>query len=83
MAAQLAEHARWRRTIAWIVGFALVELGLALVAYLSPALRVLMRPVYILVAIGFLFAIRTATRSRHADRRQDDRRRNDHRSARS
>ncbi len=84
MVTQLAEHARWRRTIAWIVGFALVELGLGFVAYLSPALRVLMRPVYLLVAIGFLLAIRTATRRRHADRRHDDRRRNNRRrSARS
>ena len=72
--AERAEHARWRRAIVWIVAFALIELGLLLIAYLGPALRTLMRPVYVLVAIGFLMAIHSATRSRHGDRRRGDRR---------
>ena len=72
--AERAEHARWRRAIVWIVAFALIELGLLVIAYLGPALRTLMRPVYVLVAIGFLMAIHSATRSRHGDRRRGDRR---------
>jgi len=75
MATQLAEHARWRRALGWIVAFALVELGLMLVAYLSPALRTLMRPVYVLVAIAFLITLRGATRQRHGDRRHNTDRR--------
>lgn len=74
MDTQAAEHARWRRVVLLLVAFALVELGLLLVSYLSPAVRVLMRPVYVVVAVGFLVALRAATRSRHGDRRHGDRR---------
>ena len=74
MATERAEHARWRRAIIWIVVFGLVELGLLVIAYLGPALRTLMRPVYVLVAIGFLMAIHAETRPRHGDRRRGDRR---------
>ena len=74
METQPAERARWRRVVTLVVTFALVELGLLLVAYLSPAMRILMRPVYILVAIAFLVALHTATRQRHGDRRHNDRR---------
>lgn len=74
MATEMAEQARWRRAAGLIVMFGLVELGLLGVAYLSPALRVLMRPVYVIVAIGFLLALRAATRRRHGDRRHGDRR---------
>lgn len=70
----VVEHARWRRAIILIVAFGLVELGLFVVAYLSPALRVLMRPVYLIVAIPFLLSIYSATRRRHGDRRHGDRR---------
>ena len=72
--AERAEHARWRRAIIWIVVFGLVEIGLLAIAYLGPALRTLMRPVYVLVAIGFLMAIHAETRPRHGDRRRGDRR---------
>ena len=74
MDTQSVEQARWRRVVMLVVAFALVELGLMLVAYISPAMRVLMHPVYILVAVAFLIALHTATRKRHGDRRQGDRR---------
>jgi hypothetical protein len=73
-APEIVEHARWRRAVILIVAFGLVELGLFLIAYLSPALRVLMRPVYVIVAIPFLLSIHAATRRRHGDRRHGDRR---------
>jgi len=71
---EIVEHARWRRAVVVIVAFGLVELGLFLVAYLAPALRVLMRPVYVIVGIAFLLSIHAATRRRHGDRRHGDRR---------
>lgn len=74
MDTQVAEHARWRRAVWLVVMFGIVELALVGVAYLSPALRVLMHPVYVVVAIGFLVAIHAATRRRHGDRRHGDRR---------
>ena len=74
MDGEVAEHARWHRVLRLVIGFGLIELGLLLVAYLSPALRVLMRPVYVIVAIAFLLSLRGATRQRHGDRRHADRR---------
>jgi uncharacterized membrane protein YuzA (DUF378 family) len=68
------EHARWRRVVILVVAFGLVELGLFVVAYLGPALRVLMRPVYVIVGIAFLLSLHAATRRRHGDRRHGDRR---------
>ena len=71
---EIVEHARWRRAVVLIVAFGLIELGLFLVVYLSPALGVLMRPVYVIVAIAFLLSLHAATRRRHGDRRHGDRR---------
>jgi hypothetical protein len=74
MDSEVAEHARWYRVLRLVISFGVIELGLLLVAYLSPAMRVLMRPVYVAVAIAFLLALRAATRQRHGDRRHTDRR---------
>ena len=74
MDSEVVEHARWHRVLRLVISFGLIELGLLLVAYLSPALRVLMRPIYVIVAIAFLLALRAATRQRHGDRRHADRR---------
>ena len=74
MGTELAENARWRRVIVLVVAFALIELGLAFVVHLAPAVRVLMQPVYVAVAIAFLVSLRAATRQRHGDRRHSDRR---------
>ncbi|HSQ29947.1 MAG TPA: hypothetical protein VLN49_08865 [Gemmatimonadaceae bacterium] len=74
MGAEAAGRARWRRTIVLLIAFTLVELGLAFVVHLAPAMRVLMRPVYVVVAIAFLFTLYAATRRRHGDRRHGERR---------
>ncbi|HET7374711.1 MAG TPA: hypothetical protein VFJ20_15085 [Gemmatimonadaceae bacterium] len=74
MGTELGENARWRRVIVLLVAFALIELGLAFVVHLTPAVRVLMQPVYVVVAIAFLVSLHAATRQRHGDRRQSDRR---------
>ncbi len=74
MDTEVVERARWRRTIVLVVAFALVELGLAFVVHLAPAMRVLMRPVYVVVAIAFLATLYGATRRRQGDRRHAERR---------
>jgi hypothetical protein len=74
MGTGVVERARWRRTILLLVAFALVELGLAFVAHLAPAMGVLMRPVYVVVAIVFLITLHAATRQRQRDRRHEERR---------
>jgi hypothetical protein len=77
MDADVVGRARWRRTVLLLVAFVLVELGLAFVVHLAPAMRVLMRPVYVVVAIAFLFTLYAATRRRHGDRRHGERRQPD------
>lgn len=74
MGTEVVERARWRRAIVLLVAFALVELGLAFVVHLAPAMGVLMRPVYVVVAIAFLVTLHAATRHRHGDRRHEERR---------
>lgn len=74
MGAEVVGRARWRRTIVLLIAFALVELGLAFVVHLAPAMSVLMRPVYVVVAAGFLITLYAATRRRHGDRRHGERR---------
>jgi len=74
MGTDTAERARWRRTIVLLVAFALVEVGLAFVVHLAPAVGVLMRPVYVVVAIAYLATLHVTTRGRHGDRRQQERR---------
>jgi len=54
----------------------LIELGLLAIAWFGPAFRVLLRPVYVVVAAIFLWLIwRSARRGTDGDRRQGDRRR--------
>jgi hypothetical protein len=52
-----------------------IEAALVLVAYLGPSMRVLLRPVYVIVAlIGVLSIWHTAWRRSRDDRRHTDRR---------
>lgn len=74
MGTEVVGRARWRRTILLLVAFALVELGLAFMVHLAPAMRELMRPVYVVVAIAFLVTLHAATRQRQGDRRHQERR---------
>jgi hypothetical protein len=54
-----------------------IELGLVLLVRLSPVLRVIMHPVYLIVAALFALAIWHASRRRE-DRRHGDRRNETH-----
>jgi len=67
------DQPRVRRLVGLIAGGLLTEAALMWVVRLSPALTVIMRPVYLVVAAFFALAIRHATRRRQ-DRRQGDRR---------
>jgi hypothetical protein len=72
----LEGHPRQRRVVGLALTAAAIELGLLAVAYFGPAFRVLLRPVYVLVATIFVWMIwRSARRRSEGDRRQADRRR--------
>jgi hypothetical protein len=64
---------RTKRIVALVVGGLVVEAVLLAIVTLSPALAVLMRPIYVIVAILFGLAIWHGER-RRTDRRHGDRR---------
>jgi hypothetical protein len=69
-------HPRQRRLVGLAVTAVVIELGLLVIAWFGPAFRVLLRPVYALVATIFVWMIwRSARRRSEGDRRQNDRRR--------
>jgi hypothetical protein len=68
-----SEPLRTKRIVGLIIGGLAVEAVLLAIVELSPALRVLMRPVYVIVAILFGLAIWHSER-RRTDRRHGDRR---------
>src|SRR5689334_8644889 len=65
-----------RGRLAWIIGITLaVELGLAVLTHFGPALALLVRPVYVVVAVIGAFTVwRALTRRPGQDRRHGDRR---------
>jgi Flp pilus assembly protein TadB len=69
-------HPRQRRLVGLALTAVAIEIGLLVVAWFGPAFRVLLRPVYVLVATIFVWMIwrsarrRSETDRRHADRRQ-------------
>lgn len=70
-----ADRAHVRRIIRIALGVLVVEGALVLVAYLAPAMRVLLRPVYVIVAaIGLLSVWHAAWRRTRRDRRHENRR---------
>ena len=76
-AAQLdaAERAHMRRIIRIAATVFVIEAALVVVAYLGPSMRVLLRPVYVVVAlVGVLSIWHTAWRRSRQDRRHTDRR---------
>jgi hypothetical protein len=71
----LEGHPRQRRVVGLALTAVLIEIGLLLIAYFGPAFRVLLRPVYVIVATIFVWMIwRSARRRSEGDRRQEDRR---------
>lgn len=69
-------HPRQRRLVGLALTAVVIELGLLLIAWFGPAFRVLLRPVYVLVAMSFVWMIwRSARRRGDRDRRHADRRR--------
>jgi hypothetical protein len=64
---------RVRRVVGLVITGLVIELGLVFVVRLSPVLRVIMHPVYVVVAALFALAIWHASRRRE-DRRHGDRR---------
>ena len=69
-------HPRQRRLVGLALTAVLIEIGLLAVAWFGPAFRVLLRPVYVIVATIFVWMIwRSVRRRRDGDRRQGDRRR--------
>jgi len=68
---------RLRRIVSLLLGGLVIEAALVGVVRLSPALRVIMRPVYLIVAVVFMLAIW------HVSRRRENRRHGDRRHAAS
>ena len=69
-------HPRQRRVVGLALTAVVIEIGLLTIAWFGPAFRVLLRPVYVLVATIFVWMIwRSARRRSDGDRRQGDRRR--------
>jgi hypothetical protein len=70
-----ADRTHVRRLVRIAAGVVLMEAVLVLVAFLAPALRVLLRPVYVVVALlGLLSAWHAAWRRTRGDRRHENRR---------
>jgi len=70
-----SEPLRTKRIVGLLVGGLVVEAALVAIVKLAPALAVIMRPVYVIVAILFGVAIW------HSERRRTDRRHGDRRHA--
>ena len=69
-------HPRQRRLVGLALTAVVIEIGLLVVAWFGPAFRVLLRPVYVVVATIFVWMIwRSARRRNQGDRRHEDRRR--------
>jgi hypothetical protein len=69
-------HPRQRRLVGLALTAVVIEIGLLAVAYFGPAFRVLLRPVYVIVATIFVWMIwRSARRRSEGDPRQAERRR--------
>jgi hypothetical protein len=73
------DRARVLRMLRLVAAGAVIEIALVIVVKLSPAMRVLMRPVYWIVAAVVLFAVWHAWRRGGADRRHGERRHGDRR----
>lgn len=72
------ERPRQIRVLKLAIGLILIEAGLVLIGYISPAMRALLRPVYFVVALVFAIAIIHGARGRNGDdRRQEERRHGD------
>ena len=68
-------HPRQRRLVGLALTAVVIEIGLLTIAWFGPAFRVLLRPVYVLVATIFVWMIwRSARRRSDGDRRQEERR---------
>jgi heme A synthase len=76
-AAVTTNQRRIRRVVGLVITGLVIEIGLVIVVQLAPALRVIMHPVYLVVAVLFALAIWHASRRRedrrHGDRRHDAR----------
>ena len=71
----LEGHPRQRRLVGLALTAIAIEIALLVIAWFGPAFRVLLRPVYVLVATIFVWMIwRSARRRSEGDRRQGDRR---------
>jgi len=72
----LEGHPRRRRVVGLALTAVVIEVGLLAIAHFGPAFRVLLRPVYVIVATIFAWMIwRSARRRSDGDRRRGDRRR--------
>jgi len=72
----LGDHPRQRRLVGLALTAIAIEIALLVIAWFGPAFRVLLRPVYVVVATIFVWMIwRSARRRSEGDRRHGDRRR--------
>jgi Flp pilus assembly protein TadB len=68
-------HPRQRRLAGLALAAVIIEVGLLAIAWFGPAFRVLLRPVYVVVATIFVWMMwRAARRRGDGDRRHEDRR---------
>jgi hypothetical protein len=68
-------YPRRRRVIGLALTAIVIEVGLLAIAHFGPAFRVLLRPVYVIVATIFVWIIwRSARRRNDGDRRHGERR---------
>jgi hypothetical protein len=71
----LEGHPRRRRLVGLALTAVVIEIGLLVIAWFGPAFRVLLRPVYVLVATIFVWMIwRSSRRRSEGDRRHGERR---------
>jgi hypothetical protein len=76
VAPDTTDRPRQLRVLKLAIGLVIVEALLLVLAYLAPAMRVLLRPVYVVVAIIFAVAILHARGRNGEDRRHGERRHN-------
>ena len=74
-APDVSDRARQLRVLRLAIGLIVIEAGLAIVTYMAPAMRGLVRPVYFIVALVFAGAIVHGARGRHGDDRRHGERR--------
>jgi len=71
------DRPRQLRILRLALGLIVIEAGLVIVGHVAPAMRALIRPVYLIVVLVFAVAMLQAARGRNGDDRRHGERRHD------